>query len=87
MSSENRRGLTAPGENARNLRTFRGLLAPAYCDNAFLRLSELHNFHVSNYYSASSTISSSAISSSVSVGGTYSGSRSTAWNRSWYRGQ
>ena len=37
VSLENRRGLTAPGENARNPRTFRGLLAPGYCEIVFLR--------------------------------------------------
>ena len=41
MSSlENSRELTAPGENSRNPRTFRGLLAPGYCDIAFLRVDK-----------------------------------------------
>jgi len=40
MSSENSRGLTAPGANSRNPRTFRGPLAPGYCHIAFLGVNK-----------------------------------------------
>ena len=36
----NSRGLTAPGGKTRNSNTFRGLLAPGYCDNRFLRVNK-----------------------------------------------
>ena len=40
VSSENSRGLTAPGEKSRNPRTFRGLLAPGYYDISFLKVND-----------------------------------------------
>jgi|GEM_PF-4405652 len=41
----NSRGLTAPGRKPRNSRTFRGLLAPGYCDIMNLKVNNRYQVH------------------------------------------